>query len=384
MNSCLNDENCTGCAACANSCPKQCIQMLTDTEGFLHPVVDEARCVDCGVCQKACPILHPLARNSETAAYAAVCKSDDIRRESTSGGVFSLLCQWVFDRSGVVFGAAFTDDFAVEHRCVRSMDELPVLRTAKYAQSRVGDSFQQVKKLLDDGQYVLFSGTPCQIGGLQAFLGREYEKLILVDLVCHGVPAPSVWERYIDYRRETDAPDSELVSINLRSKETGWPGYSVRFDYQNGTHYSAKSSEDPFMRCFVGNLCLRPSCYDCQFKGISRASDFTLGDYWGVWSQLPEFNDGKGTSIVLVHSEKGRKTWSEIKSQMQSQQVDAAHCMDENPSAIQSSQMPPARSSFMERYMNEDFKALVEELLPLPEPGHRRSLLRRIVHRLRR
>lgn len=234
-------ELCTGCAACANSCPKQCIQMLTDTEGFLHPVVDEARCVDCGACQKDCPILHPLARNSETAAYAAVCKSDDIRRESTSGGVFSLLCQWVFDRSGVVFGAAFTDDFSVEHRCVRSMDELPVLRTAKYTQSRVGDSFQQVKKLLDDGQYVLFSGTPCQIGGLQAFLGRKYEKLILVDLVCHGVPVPSVWVRYIDYRRETDAPDSALASINLRSKETGWPGYSVCFDYQNGTYYSAKT-----------------------------------------------------------------------------------------------------------------------------------------------
>ena len=377
-------ELCTGCAACANSCPKQCIQMVADVEGFLRPVVDTKRCVDCGACQKNCPILHPAACDNKTVAYAAIHKDETIRMKSTSGGIFSLLCQWIFDYGGVVFGAAYTDDFSVEHHFIQSLDELYALRTAKYSQSRIGDSFQKVKQLLTDGQYVLFSGTPCQVGGLRAFLGKDYEKLILVDLVCHGVPSPAVWSRYIDYRSKTDASGAAPVFINLRSKETGWPGYSVHFDYENGGHYSVRYSEDPFMRCFIGDLCLRPSCYECQFKEISRPSDFTLGDYWGVWSQLPEYNDGKGTAIVLVHSEKGFKIWSEIELQMKSQKVDIAHCMDENISAIQSSKMPEMRSSFMQRYLEEDFSTLIEELLP-PLPSVRTpSLFCRVLQKLRR
>ena len=239
-----NDELCTGCAACANSCPNQCIQMLRDEEGFLRPVVDTTNCAACETCQKACPILNPGNHSAgTTTAYAAIQKDDAIRRDSTSGGVFSLLCQWVFDHSGVVFGAAYAEDFSVEHRCVRSMEELSDLRTAKYAQSRLGYSYQDVKQLLSAGQYVLFSGTPCQIGGLRAFLGKEYETLVLVDLVCHGVPSPAVWARYLHYRSSADASGAAPTAVNLRSKETGWPEYSVRFDYENGLHYSARNSE---------------------------------------------------------------------------------------------------------------------------------------------
>lgn len=376
-------ELCTGCAACANLCPKQCIQMIADAEGFLHPQVDMSQCVDCGACRKACPILNPLSRSKETVAYAAVCNDDSIRMASTSGGVFTLLSQWVLERGGAVFGAAYADDFTVEHRCIRSIDGLSALRSAKYAQSRIGSAYQIAKELLSEGQYVLFSGTPCQIEGLTGCLGKKYEKLILVDVICHGVPSPAVWQEYIQYRSQTDARGAAPTAINLRSKETGWPGYSVQFEYQNGIKYSARNSEDPYLRSFVGNLCLRPSCYDCQFKGISRCSDFTLGDYWGVWSQLPEYNDGKGTSIVLVHSEKGLTIWSGIETQMQSRKVDVTHCMDENSSAIQSPQMSTMRSSFMQRYLKEDFKDLVEELLPPSVPEHRSSLFRRMLHKLK-
>lgn len=377
-------ELCTGCAACANACPKRCIQMAADTEGFLRPVVDAAQCVDCGACQRACPILHPVTCDNKTVAYAAIHKDEGIRMESTSGGVFSLLCQWIFDRGGIVFGAAYADDFSVEHRCVRSMDELAILRTAKYAQSRIGNSFQAVKQYLNDGQWVLFSGTPCQVGGLRDFLGKEYERLVLVDLVCHGVPSPAVWSQYIDYRSKMDASGAAPTTINLRSKETGWPGYSAYFGYENGAHYSAKCTEDPFLRCFVGNLCLRPSCYECRFKGISRASDFTLGDYWGVWSQLPDYNDGKGTSIVLIHSEKGRKIWPELEGQMRLQQVDAAHCMDENESALVSAVLSENRTEFMMRYASEDFQMLVQEFLPqTAEKITWQSVLRSIANKLR-
>lgn len=377
-------ELCTGCTTCASTCPKQCIQMIADDEGFLRPAVDEMKCVKCGACQRACPILHPVACDNKTVAYAAIHKDESIRMESTSGGVFSLLCQWIFDRGGFVFGAAYANDFSVEHRCVRSMDELTILRTAKYAQSRIGNSFQDVKQYLNDGKWVLFSGTPCQVGGLRAFLGKEYERLVLVDLVCHGVPSPAVWSQYIDYRSKMDALGTAPTTINLRSKETGWPGYSVNFGYESGAHYSVKRSKDPFMRCFVGNLCLRPSCYDCQFKGISRASDFTLGDYWGVWSQLPDYNDGKGTSIVLIHSEKGRKIWPELGRQMRLQQVDAAHCMDENESALVSAVLPENRADFMARYANADFENLVEELLPPSMTEHCSSLFCRMLHKFMR
>ena len=378
-------ELCTGCAACRSICPNDCIQMLADAEGFLRPVVDRSRCIGCRRCEQICPILSPPQGGSpHAAAYAAIDLNEPARLNSTSGGVFSALCQWIFDQGGAVFGAAYADDFSVEHRCVQSVDELPALRTAKYAQSRIGDSFREVKRLLADGRYVLFSGTPCQVGGLRAFLGEDHERLVLVDLVCHGVPSPAVWSRYIDYRSKTDVSGAAPAAINLRSKETGWPGYSVRFDYENGMHYSVRNSEDPFIRCFVGNLCLRPSCYDCQFKGTSRSSDFTLGDYWGVWSQLPEYNDGKGTSIVLVHSPKGCMIWSEIEARIKSQEVDIAHCMDENVSAIQSAKMPDMRNPFMQRYLEEDFSTLIEEFLPPLPPVHTPSLFRRVLQRLRR
>lgn len=375
-------ELCTGCAACANACPNRCIQMTADTEGFLRPVVDASQCVDCGACQRACPILHPVACDNKTVAYAAIHKDESIRMESTSGGVFSLLCQWIFDRGGIVFGAAYANDFSVEHRCVRSMDELTILRTAKYAQSRIGNSFQDVKQYLNDGKWVLFSGTPCQVGGLRAFLGKEYERLVLVDLVCHGVPSPAVWSQYIDYRSKIDASESAPISINLRSKTTGWPSYSVQFEYENGKHYSSLNFEDPYLRCFVGDLCLRPSCYNCYFKGISRSCDFTLGDYWGVWSQLPEYNDGKGTSLLLIHSQKARSLWLQICNQVTYQQVELPNCLEENPSALRSALMPENRAEFMKRYLSEDFQLLINELKPVPKKN--KGIIAQIKDKLRR
>lgn len=358
-------ELCTGCAACASACPQGCIKMVPDAEGFLRPAIAEAQCVACGACRRVCPLLHPAEAGSDPVAYAAIHKNNEVRIHSTSGGIFSALCHWVLSHGGAVFGVSYGDDFSVVHRCIRTEAELPSLRTAKYAQSAIGNSFQDARKLLKDGQYVLFSGTPCQIGGLRSFLGKEYEKLILVDVICHGVPSPKVWARYVHYRCQTDAPGSAPSAINLRSKETGWPGYSIRFDYANGRHYSAGNREDPFLRCFVGNLCLRPSCYSCQFKGISRSSDFTLGDYWGVWQQLPEFSDNKGTSLVLLHSEKARRIWKQISGEIRWKAVPLPDCLRDNPSALFSAPCPENRNPFMARYPAEDFSVLTQALLPL-------------------
>lgn len=372
---------CTGCSACANACPEQCIQMAADAEGFLRPKIDSSQCVVCGTCQNVCPVLHPKAHSHETVAYAAVHKDDAIRLESTSGGVFSLLCQWVFDHGGIVFGAAYADDFSVAHGCVEKASDLSKLRTAKYAQSAIGDSYRQAKTFLEQGRYVLFSGTPCQIGGLRTFLGKDYGRLLTVDLICHGVPSPAVWEHYIQYRGEQDAQGERPTSINLRSKESGWAGYSIRFDYAGGQTYRMPNSQDPYLRCFVKDLCLRPSCYACSFKGIDRCSDFTLGDYWGVWSQMPELDDNQGTSIVLLHSEKAKRIWPELLSGMKAVQVDADQCFSENPSALSSATEPDDRQMFLSRYQSEDFSDLADELAPIPIPPKPQTSVTSILHR---
>lgn len=379
------ETQCTGCSACASICPKQCIHMEPDVEGFLRPAVEKDSCVNCGLCQKVCPTLSPLhpSSPSETSAYAAYNLDADIRRQSTSGGVFTALCTWILDRGGVVFGAEYDENFTVRHRMIDRKAELWRLRGAKYAQSDLSDCFSQVKACLTHGQHVLFSGTPCQVVGLQKYLGKSWDTLLLVDVVCHGVPSPAVWKRYIQYRSLQDAHGAVPTRINLRSKETGWPGYSIFFEYKGGTFYSAKNDADPYLQAFVGDLCLRPSCYDCHFKGISRISDFTLADYWGIEEQVPMLHDGNGTSLVFVHSPKATSVWENIASIMRRQKVDPSNAVKHNPSAIRSSQLPKKRHTFMSRYQVDDFRELTVELLPQLKAAKHTSFFSYIAHRIK-
>ncbi len=375
--------DCTGCSACANICPQKCITMAPDAEGFLHPVISEENCIHCNLCMTACPILQPLPGNTfPVEAYAAICTQDKIRMQSTSGGVFSMLAQWIFSKGGIVYGAVYGKDFSVCHRAAESEEELTAIRTAKYAQSVMGDVFARVKAQLNEGRFVLFSGTPCQVGGLQAYLKKSYEHLILVDVVCHGVPSPAVWQHYISYRVQQDAPDSRVRFINLRSKETGWPGYSIRFDYENGSVYTALNSKDPFLRGFVGDYYLRPSCHHCAFKGLSRNSDFTLADYWGVENQLPEYHDGKGTSLVMLHSAKAQKIWADIQPDLRCCAVEPETVLEWNPSALVCSCAPENREIFWNRYQTEDFQALISELMPLP-PQQKTMLGVRVLRKIK-
>lgn len=308
---CLASANdCTACAACVSVCPKQCISMHEDREGFLQPKIDTKLCIQCHKCEKACPILNPITipDDFETKAYAAINKDDEVRAQSSSGGVFFPLAQWVINQGGVVFGARWNDKWEVVHDYAEDIEGVKAFMRSKYVQSVVGDTLKQAKAFLESGRWVLYSGTPCQIGGLKAYLGKEYDKLVTVDLICHGVPSPGVWRSYLkDYFGK-----EKIVDINFRDKSEGWitsPCVSITTVTQISR---SKQMENPYFRGFLTNVYLRNSCYNCRFKSVSRNTDITLADYWGVHLFCPEMCDDKGTSLVLVHSSNGHEVLSNI------------------------------------------------------------------------
>ena len=332
-------KQCTGCTSCANSCPKCSITMVRNAEGFSFPEIDSGSCVDCGACRSACPVLHGKKESRQnTIAYAAYTKNPKIRKESTSGGLFSELASEILNRGGAVYGAAYDENFRVVHQCIENSEALAALRGAKYAQSELGDCFSDIRKRLKNGQKVLFSGTPCQVAGLKAFLKKDDDNLFCVDLVCHGVPSPMVWESYVRYRAERDSDGLMPESVNLRCKDSGWSryAYSVDFTYPGGARYLKRNGEDEFMQMFVGDYVLRESCGNCPEKGYDRKSDITLGDFWGIWDIDPGMDDNKGTSLLLTHSEKGEKLLGLLKDRIQLKKVEAEDASRMNPAMLKS------------------------------------------------
>lgn len=365
-------SNCTGCHACAAICPEKCIDMKDRGEGFLFPVINTEKCIHCNRCEKVCPVLHMPNRNQHTQAFALKSKNDSERVQSTSGGVFPLLARTILDAGGIIYGAAYGRDFSVRHIAVEDSENLPFLQGTKYVQSTVGWIFPEVKDQLKAGRQVLFSGTPCQCAGLKAFLGKEYENLTLVDLICHGVPSPKVWHTYIDYRAGKENGGKRPVKINMRSKVSGWSRYSTEFDYGYGKITRIQNSQDPFIRAFIGNICLRDSCSECLAKGIERCTDLTLGDYWGIWSQHPEFNDEKGTSIVFIHSAKGMAALNRMKGQTEWLEISTEDAYRENVSMISSSKVHEKRKDFLDKVTMDNFGDIVKEyfpLVPAKKPG---------------
>ena len=213
-------DTCSGCAACVSVCPTGSISMKEDREGFLQPHINTKTCIGCHKCEKTCPILNPIEipNDFETQAYAAINKDEDVRMRSSSGGMFHALAKWTIEQGGVVFGARFNDQWEVVHDYTETIEGIEPFMRSKYVQSRIGDTFKQAKQFLEAGRWVLYSGTPCQIGGLKAYLKKEYEKLLGVDLICHGVPSPGVWRAYLKEAIKGDT----LLGFNFRDKKNGW------------------------------------------------------------------------------------------------------------------------------------------------------------------
>ena len=331
-------EYCTGCTACAAICPKDCITMTADENGFFFPLVNTEKCVSCGLCERICPIKTPLKMTeNEPKAYAAYSKDETMRLNSSSGGVFTEIAKVVLQDGGAVYGASYNEHFEVVHVCVEDDTNLYKLRGAKYAQSDLRETFAEVKAKLEHGQRVLFSGTPCQIGGLKAYLHKEYENLIAVDFVCLCVPSPMVWREYVKYRSEQDANGELPVAINLRCKSTGWSNYtySNRFEYADGTVNNTCNVKSLYMKLFGGGYISRVACANCQFKGYRRVSDLTIGDFWGVWDVAPEMDDNKGTSVVLLQTDKGTKLFDRISDKLIFKEVSLEEASLQNGAMLQ-------------------------------------------------
>ncbi|MBM6871543.1 Coenzyme F420 hydrogenase/dehydrogenase, beta subunit C-terminal domain [Pseudoflavonifractor phocaeensis] len=369
---------CTGCTACASVCPKQCIKMVRDEEGFAYPEVDLHQCVDCMLCVKSCPIkTNDLRTHPTPSAYAAYSNAAQLREESSSGGIFSEIAMEIFNRGGVVFGAAYDTRFEVRHVCIETADELYRLRGAKYVQSTLDGVFLQVKDYLQRQREVLFSGTPCQIAGLKAFLKEEYPLLTCIDFVCHGVPSPAVWREYVRYRSRLDNNGDLPRSINMRSKESGWSRYQYSNTFVYGQkRWSSRNQDNLFMRLFVGGYINRACCENCKAKGYDRTSDITLGDFWGIWEVRPEMDDDKGTSLVLLHSEKARRLFDAIHDRIRYQPVSLEEASWMNPSLLQSSKAKGERAVFIKSAIDGAFDQL-EERLGQDAAGRKGSLFRR-------
>lgn len=285
-------------------CPKTCIKMQRDNEGFLYPVVDKVNCINCGLCEKICPVINSVDVKQFPKVYAAYNKNLKVRLSSFSGGIFYALARKIVKEGGAVFGAAFNELFEVRHTYIENEGDIKELMGSKYVQSEIGNSYITAKKILQEGRKVLFSGTPCQIAGLYAYLNMDYENLITVDIICHGVPSPKVWKEYVNLQKRR----GEIRKVNFRDKKYGWSNFSISFQFDSGETYTRTAGRDRYMRGFLTNVFLRPSCYECVFKGEQRIADITLADFWGLENVRSDIeHDNQGISMILVNSIKAEE-----------------------------------------------------------------------------
>lgn len=375
-------KQCCGCSACVQACPKKCLSLIEDDTGFLYPSVDNEMCVNCRMCEKVCPVINRNEENRPIRIAASINKNEDQRRESSSGGIFVILAEQIIDKGGVVFGAKFDKDWMVTHSYTDNKDELKVFQGSKYVQSRIGDSYKHAKVFLEQGKDVLFSGTPCQIAGLKRFLQKDYEKLLTVEVICHGVPSPGVWRDYLQYvRRPKGAGGGQntvslslnetpsLEGISFRDKQNGWSkfGFVVRYsaDQREAEKFGLSSVDanteireyhknNLYMQCFLSNVILRPICFACPFKSGASHADISLGDFWTVNQYLHEINDDKGVTLVYVLTEKGSKIFDLVKTKNYELNKDIKYNLAFNQSA--EVKYPPKK--FWKLYKAEGFNCM--------------------------
>ena len=383
---------CSGCSACYAACPSKAISMKPDCEGFTYPHVDDSLCVKCGLCERVCPVLHPNNAREPLSVYAAKAKDDKLRMESSSGGIFSLLARRIIADGGIVYGAAICgDDLTVRHCSAENEEELSWLRGSKYVQSAIGDTYWSVRRQLETGRKVLFSGTPCQVAALRNFLGNDYDNLFCVEVICHAVPSPLAWRKFLEKRatalaqgRDSARPEAVIDRrISFRRKNCGWKRFSLSLRFANDKEYLGDLYTDTFLRGFLGELYNRPSCHACSARELRSGADITIADYWNVHQRFPEMDDDLGTSVVLVNSSKGMLLLERITTLCDIVESDYADVRRVNPAVYRSSSPHPRRCKFFQFASDgADFDATVERLLRRPLWRRIASLAKRTLKRL--
>lgn len=370
-----NKTKCCGCHACYNVCPKGAIKMQQDEKGFKYPVIDKEKCINCGLCTKVCPMLNNKQIENKPVAYACINKDENIRSKSSSGGIFTIIAEEILEKNGVVFGATFDEKYNVVHQYIEKKEDLEKFRGSKYVQSSINDTYKKAKEFLEKDRYVLFTGTPCQIEGLKKYIQKDYEKLYTQDIICHGVPSPKVWKKYLEYRESEDKEKPQ--NISFRNKDNGWKLFNIKFEYLK-SKYKQNQNKDIYMQAFLKNTSLRDSCYNCSFKKKNRISDITLADFWGIENVLPEMDDNKGTSLVIVNSIKGQELFEKIKDNIGFKKVDLEDAIKYNKSMIESAKKDKNREKFFENLDKMKFDKLVKKYT------YKRGIIRKILSRIKR
>lgn len=360
----LNKKNCCGCSACIQICPKRCITMIEDEEGFSYPSVNMQDCIDCHLCEHVCPVLNQGQSHDPLEIYAAKNNDDKIRMDSSSGGIFTVLAEKTIEENGVVFGARFNEKWEVIHDYAETKEGVAAFRGSKYVQSLIGNTYKEAETFLRQGRKVLFSGTPCQIRGLKLFLRKEYDNLLTVDFICHGVPSPKVWKEYLEEIKVHASEKNSVLprsimkkkalieSISFRNKRLGWKRYSFSLTLSTTEGSGEKDTvflsepldKNIFLRGFMSNLFLRPSCHACKCREFRSGSDITIADCWGLNKIYPDFDDDKGCSLYIVKNE----NLSDIMLLLTSLPVKQDFVRTYNRSCYVSDAMPANRSRFFE------------------------------------
>ena len=367
MKEICNRTACTGCMACVNACSHNAIKVIADEEGFDRPCVDDKSCIECGLCQKVCPINNHPNSSEPIKVYSGWSTDETIRLSSSSGGAFTEISRPILEEGGVVFGCALDEKLQAVHIYVETMEDFALkLRGSKYVQSRIGDSYRQAKDFLKKGRIVLFSGTPCQIAGLRNYLRKDYENLITVDLICHGVPSPMIFEDYKKYIAETHG--MTISDVKFRCKKSSWIFYNMTVTGHvekkaSPSHYIGKYYSDPYIRGFLRDYFLRPSCHQCHFTSIQRCSDFTIADWWGYRKDSKEDLDyeRKGVSLILCNSQKAVELYRRMKMVWRERTIEEA--MKTNLSLSRPFPAKDSRQDFWKDYYATVFPEIVAKYM---------------------
>ncbi len=352
----ISKNKCTGCTACMNICPKGAISFKEEKDGFKYPIIDQDKCIDCGLCKRTCPVLNTKENESINKCYVGYNKDSNERLNASSGSIFSLIANYVLDNNGIVVGAAFDENNHLNHIAIESKELLGPLRKSKYLQSDLNNIFTYIKEQIKTKK-VLFVGTPCQVAGIKSFI-KNNDNLITIDLFCHGVPSPKLFEKYV---KELESINNEkLIDYDFRDNSTGWDSYSNKATFKNKEIITNRTKNE-YMKLFLSDIALRESCYNCNFKLGNKYSDITLGDFWGIKNHYPEMYNKEGVSAIIINTDIGINIFNSIKDNLEYKDCDLDKILSGNPSLKVSSKRPVEKDEFFKELDNTSISDLTNK-----------------------